>query len=325
MKKRKESCLVTGATGYIGRHICRRLLSEGCLVSVISRDKKRISDIYADDSDIKVYEMDITDTCRMDNINSSFDYIIHCAAVTRSDIMISNPVEVADGIVIGTRNVLELAKKCEAKSVVYISSMEVYGKLKDTGEPVTEDVLGDIDILSARSCYPLGKRMAEQYCYGYYSQYGVPVKIARLAQTFGKGTDKNDTRVFMQFAKAAKYGKDIVLKTAGMSYGNYCGIEDTVEGILLILRKGENGQAYNVVNEANTMRIRDMAELVAGGLSCAEDKQHGISVICDIEDNTKTGYAPDTELRLSSEKLRGLGWKPEKMLIQMYRDILEEL
>ena len=87
MKKRKESCLVTGATGYIGRHICRRLLSEGCLVSVISRDKKRISDIYADDSDIKVYEMDITDTCRMDNINSSFDYIIHCAAVTRSDIM----------------------------------------------------------------------------------------------------------------------------------------------------------------------------------------------------------------------------------------------
>ena len=325
MKKVKERYLVTGATGYVGRHICRRLLAEGHVVSVIARDKKRISDIEDSGINGKVYETDITDTCGMENVGGTFDYIIHCAAVTRSDIMISNPVEVADGIVIGTRNVLELAKRCGTKSVVYISSMEVYGKVKDTGKPVTENILGDVDILSARSCYPLGKRMAEQYCYGYYAQYKVPVKIARLAQTFGKGTDKNDTRVFMQFAKAAKYGKDTVLKTRGMSYGNYCGIEDTVEGILVILREGEDGQAYNVVNEDNTMRIRDMAELVAGSLPRVEDGQDGIRVIYDIEDNSKTGYAPDTELRLSSEKLRGLGWKPEKKLIQMYRDILEEL
>lgn len=321
--KKKENYLITGATGYVGKQICNRLLSDGHMVSVIARDKKRISDM--EDLGIKVYESDITDTYGMENVNGPFDYIIHCAAVTRSDIMISSPVQVADGIVIGTKNVLEVAKRSGVKSVVYISSMEVYGKVKNIGKLITEDILGDVDILSARSCYPLGKRMAEQYCYGYYSQYGVPVKIARLSQTFGKGTDKNDTRVFMQFAKAAKYGKDIVLKTSGMSYGNYCGIEDTVEGILLILRAGENGQAYNVVNEANTMRIRDMAELVAGNLSCSENGQGRINVIYDIEDNSKTGYAPDTELRLSSEKLRGLGWKPGKKLIQMYRDILEEL
>lgn len=332
MNESKGHYLVTGASGYVGKQICLRLLSDGCRVSVIARDKKRMAYMdgmshSADVShhDIKIYETDITDAGNMEEINDTFDYIIHCAAITRSDIMISNPVEVADGIVLGTRNVLELARRCGVKSIVYISSMEVYGRVKDSGKPVTEDVSGDVDILSARSCYPMGKRMAEQYCYGYYSQYKVPVKIARLAQTFGKGIDKEDTRVFMQFAKAAKYGKDIVLKTEGMSYGNYCGIEDTVEGILLILRKGEDGQAYNIVNEANTMRIREMAELVAGNLSSGHAGHDGISVIYDIEDNGKTGYAPETELKLSSEKLRGLGWRPRKKLIQMYMDILEEL
>jgi nucleoside-diphosphate-sugar epimerase len=146
------------------------------------------------------------------------------------------------------------------------------------------------------------------------------VKVARLAQTFGIGARMDDNRVYMQFARAAYENKDIVLKTQGLSVGNYCAADDAVNAIFTILEKGVDGEIYNVVNEENTMCIRDMAELVASEIA------HGkISVVVETEDSGKTGYAADTALRMSGEKLRHLGWKPTKNLVQMYRDLVTEL
>lgn len=108
--------------------------------------------------------------------------------------------------------------------------------------------------------------MAENICYSYFREYGVPVKIARLAQTFGRGVRDSDKRVFAQFARAVRANRDIVLHTAGQSMGNYCGINDTVTGILTILMQGQDGEAYNVVNEENTMTILQMAGVVADGI-----------------------------------------------------------
>jgi nucleoside-diphosphate-sugar epimerase len=146
------------------------------------------------------------------------------------------------------------------------------------------------------------------------------VKVARLAQTFGEGVRPDDNRVYMQFARAAYEGRDIVLKTQGLSVGNYCAADDAVNAIFTILEKGADGETYNVVNEENTMCIRDMAQLVASEIA------HGkIKVVVDTEDLGKTGYAADTALRMSGEKLRLLGWKPTKNLVQMYRDLVREL
>lgn len=204
------------------------------------------------------------------------------------------------------------------KSMVYLSSMEVYGKVADTGRLLKEDELGEISLESVRSCYSLGKRMAEHYCYLYNQEYHVPVKIARLAQVFGKGVHLEDHRVYMQFARAAYENRDIVLKTKGTSMGNYCASEDAVSAILLLLEKGTDGEVYNIVNEKNTMCIRDMAELVAHQI--AEDK---IKVKIEMEDPMKTGYAPETGLRLSGEKLKKMGWRPTKELEEMYQDVIE--
>lgn len=310
---------ITGASGYVGSMLAKRILSDGQALSVLVREPARLDqDIL---SKAEVFQADIMDSEALGRIAGRYDYIIHCAAPTRSAYMLSNPVEVAGAIVAGTENVLKLACRCGVRSMVYLSSMEVYGQIDcPDGKRVREDELGYIDVTDARSCYPLGKLMAEGLCHFYCAEYNVPVKIARLAQTFGRGIRLEDNRVFAQFASSVRDGSDIVLHTAGDSTGNYCSIDDTVEAILVILKKGEASEAYNVVNEANTMRIRDMAQLVAEKVA-----RGGIKVRYDIQDRACFGYAAATGLRLSGEKLRRLGWEARCSLEEMYLDMLENL
>ena len=332
LENRKTTYLITGATGYIGLQVARKLFASdvfnegGIKVILHCRNKEKYNIMYQD-----MYEKegvfplfsDITDIketiklCKQTACIDKIDYIIHCASNTTSSYMISNPVETIDGIVAGTKAVLELAKVENVKSMVYLSSMEVYGNIACTPDNrATEDMLGYIDILKPRSSYPLGKRMAEGYCAAYADEYGVPVKIARLAQTFGKGILPNENRSFAQFVRAAAEGRDIVLKTEGKSIGNSVSIEDALDAIFFLLENGENGQAYNVVNEKNTMSIKEMAELVAR--SIGKDK---MKVVIDVEDASKTGYAADTRLYMSGEKLRNLGWEAKKGIEEMFFDV----
>lgn len=326
---KNSTILITGATGFIGGLLVEELVAinklynNGIKLILPVRNLKKAQEKYHLDKDgnhsVTFIEASVEDI-RPEQLDMPIDYIIHCASVTTSSVMLSNPVEVADGIVLGTKKILEIARKKKIRSMVYLSSMEVYGTIDESSGLTTENMLGDVDIFSARSCYPLGKRMAEHYCYIYHKQYGVPVKIARLAQTFGYGISKDDNRVFAQFAKAVINNEDIVLHTKGLSMGNYCESKDAVSAIFTILEKGQDGEVYNVVNEENTMRICDMAKLVA------EKIAHGkIRIIYDIPDNNTYGYARDTKLRLSSGKLRSLGWKPTKNLEEMYRDLIEYL
>ena len=320
--------LITGITGFVGSLLAKHLMEqreykEGTLrILGLVRDEEKAKRVFADGDcqNLQFVMADLCDANTVLGISEPVDYIVHCAAATASAYMISNPVETADGIVLGTRNMLELAKQKNVKSMVYVSSMEVYGSVTDIGRPRAEEELGEVALNSPRSCYPLGKRMAEHYCHAFFREYGVPVKVARLAQTFGTGVRPEDNRVYMQFARAAVEGRDIVLKTRGRSYGNYCSSEDVIAALLVLLEKGSDGEAYNVVNEANTMRICEMAELVAEKVA-----QGHISVRIEVEDASKTGYAPDTELRLSGAKLRALGWEPTKTLAEMYRDIIKVL
>ena len=315
----KDSYLVTGATGYIGSMLVHKLLEEGEQVIALVRDAKKAKAMLPGKAEIIV--ADLTDQAAVRELEVDCDYILHCAAVTASAEMQSHPVEVVQSIVNGTQNVLDLARRVQVQSMVYVSSMEVYGRLDcSDGHRATEAEAGagEVDVLAARSCYPLGKRMAENLCAAYAAEYQVPVKIARLAQTFGRGVLPKDRRVFAQFAHAAIKGEDIVLHTAGKSMGNYCAIEDALEGLLAILKKGQHGEAYNVANEDNTMTIREMAELAAEVLSEGKSR-----VVVDIPPDNRYGYAADTGLRLSSDKLRGLGWGPTKDLRQMFLDMLE--
>jgi len=313
--------LITGATGYVGSMLVRHLHNQGEHVIALVRNLDKAREML---SGVELLQSDLTNSESVRSLAAvQCDNIVHCAAVTASAEMRRHPVEVMRSIVNATQNILELARRIQLRSMVYVSSMEVYGKLdcKD-GHRASEAEAGcgEIDLLAARSCYPLGKRTAENLCAAYSMEYQVPVKIARLAQTFGKGVLPSDKRVFAQFARAAVNGKDIVLHTEGRSMGNYCAIEDAVAGLMAILERGKNGEAYNVANEENTMSIREMAELAADVLSGGKSR-----VVMDIPPDNRYGYAADTGLRLSSEKLMALGWRPTKNLRQMFLDMVETM
>jgi nucleoside-diphosphate-sugar epimerase len=212
---------------------------------------------------------------------------------------------------------LRLAVEKKVKAFVYISSMEIYGQPKNEGKTAEKD-LGYVDIGTVRSCYPEGKRMCECLCTAYAAQYGVNVKSARLAQTFGAGVLPTENRVFAQFARSAVNGEDIVLHTTGESEGNYVYTADAVRAILLLLQKGEPGEAYNVANEESHITIRSMAELVASEIAGGK-----ISVVIDIpEDSASLGYAPPVKMQLDASKLMALGWKPTVGLADAYRRMI---
>lgn len=312
-----ERFLITGATGYIGSMLAKRILLSGHAVTVIVREPSRLNDDIL--SGTEVVHADITDREAVFRITEKYDFIIHCAAPTKSVYMRSNPVEVIDTIVNGTEHILNLAERCSARSVVYLSSMEVYGQIScPEGKKITENEMGYLDVANVRSCYPIAKIMAENLCHSYHAEYGVPVKIARLAQVFGRGVRPDDSRVFAQFANAVRTGTDIVLHTAGTSMGNYCDIDEAVDAVLFLLQNGVDSEAYNVVNEGNTMRICEMAELVAQKIAGGR-----IKVSYDIPKGNPFGYAADTGLKLSGEKLRKLGWEAKRGLEDMYRNMLD--
>lgn len=324
-----KTWFITGASGMIGGLLVKALLETeeykaGAIsIVVLVRDRRSFERDYSDYDMSHVFIMESDIRTFHDGelpYQGPVDYLIHCAAPTASDYMVENPVETADSIVSGTKNMLEFARHKKVKSFLYLSSMEVYGVVEDIGRTRKEEELGYLPIDSVRSCYPLGKRMAEHYCYLYYKEYGLAVKVARPAQVFGSGVKQRDRRVFMQFAKAALNRSDIVLHTSGESMGNYCDSGDAVRALFLILEKGKNGEVYNVVNEENTMRIREMAELVAERIA-----EGTIKVVYETEKRRQAKYAPDTALRLSGQKLRGLGWRPEKSLEDMYRDVIKDI
>lgn len=321
-----KNIFITGATGLIGSALTRTLctvnrihnLKIGICIFVI--DKKEALDLFGElieRENIKIIEGDIRNKIKTDD---SIDYIIHTAAITNSKTMVTNPVETIITSINGTKNILDFAKEKNIKSLVYLSSMEAYGIPNAENEYIHEKDYGYIDFLNVRSCYPESKRMAECLCSCYCSQYGVPVKIARLAQTFGAGISPKENRVFAQFARSHINGKDIVLHTDGDSIGNYCYTAECVSALFFILLNGKDGEAYNVTNEKTIITIRDMAQMIAN----MSDKK--IKVVFDIpKDSLKYGYAPTVKMRLSADKLTKLGWKAKITLPEMYKRLIKSM
>lgn len=312
-KFQNKSILVTGGTGLVGSLLVRFFVHIGANVYAVIRNLEKAAMVYENDlKKIHVIQGDITERDWIEEIDTDIDYVFHCAAVTTSKTMISKPVETIVTAIDGTRNLLDFSVKHHVKGFIYVSSMEVYGTLPE-GELATEDKLGYINNLAVRSNYPESKRMCENLCIAYESEYGLNVKIARLAQTFGAGILPWDGRVFAQFVISVINGEDIVLHTKGVSEGNYCYSRDMLMGLFTILFKGESGEAYNVVNESTHTTIVGMAQMVAHEIGHDQ-----IKVVFDIPESNKYGYAADTHLRLSGTKLEALGWKPTVDLKHMY-------
>lgn len=316
------SIVVTGATGLIGSILIKSLIKYGNIqVYACCRDENKFNSVFKDyksDFLIPVY----SDISSLDLSNISYDYVVHCASITDSKTFVEKPVETINIAIDGTRNLLSQCLQKKIKGFLYLSSLEVYGSFdSDSIKNVRESDFGFIDCMSIRSSYSEGKRMVENICKSYQVQYNLPIKIARLCQTFGAGVSYTDNRVFAQFARAAIEEKDIVLKTKGDTVRNYCYITDAVSGILTILAKGQIGEAYNIANMQTTISISNMAEMV-----CDKFGGNKIKLVFDIvEDVTKLGYNPTVKIQLDSKKLSNLGWKPIVTLEEMFSRLIKYL
>jgi nucleoside-diphosphate-sugar epimerase len=293
--------LITGATGLVGAALIRCLLALNRGIEIVApvRDLAKAKAMFAE-TPVRLVECDIVEY-DYDSIGG-VDYVVHCAAPTASKHFIEYPVETANVIYKATEKLLHFCAKHSVKGFLFVSSMEVYGTVSGK-EMVTEDMQGYLNPMDVRSSYPMAKRMAENLCCLYASEYGVNATIARLSQTTGAGVAKNDLRAITQFVRCAVDGKDIVLHTEGVSARPYCYTTDAVSAFLYILLRGEKGQAYNVANEETYTSIRALVERVKALLND--------TINISVEIDNSQGYAPESFLPLSTGKLQSLGWMPQ--------------
>lgn len=322
---RGKKIAVTGATGLIGRLTVLSLLAAdrayGLDLEVLAvvRNREKAEKLFAGLD--RQPQLVVTDILAPMPKETRADFLIHGASITASKMMVEQPVETITTTIDGTRNMMEFAARCQMEGAVYLSSMEAYGTVPDGCGEVREADLGYIDPLNVRSSYSEGKRMAECLCASYASEYGVPVKIARLAATFGAGIDPGENRVFAQFARSVLGGEDIVLHTKGEKANCYCYTTDAVSGLLTLLLEGEAGQAYNIANMETFCSIREMAEIFIDAGKKKESR-----LVFDIpEDAASLGYAPTSVMKLNSEKMMQLGWKPQVNMSSMASRLMQSM
>lgn len=322
-----STVLVTGSTGLIGSLFVRGLLAWNdangghIRVLALARNRRKAQTLFAQLLQRPDLQLVIGDTANLPEIGEPVDWISHGASMTSSAAFAKTPVEVSLTELSGMRNLLELAREKEVRGMAYLSSLEVYGDVPQEHGDVREDYCGPLDRFVPRNSYPVAKRMCESLAVSYASEYGVPVKIVRLAQTFGAGIDPADARVFAYLARCAKTGDNIVLRTEGTGCRCYCYTTDAIEGISTVLAKGNPGEAYNVSNPATYCSVREMAAMVAQVYGGGKTQ-----VVFDIPaDVSAYGFAAPSYVKLNSDKAMALGWKPRFDLRQMYGRLIASL
>ena len=317
-----KSIMITGITGLIGKNIATEIINYnkdlshkpvrivGCV-----RNTGKAERIF--DKDIPYLSYVVGDIRQIDLPQSiSVDYIIHTASQTSSKGFVENPLETIDVALRGTEKLLEYAKTQPIKKFIYLSTMEVYGTFLDDSK-VDESFPAHIDTMNPRACYPESKRMCESMCASYSSQYGIPVAVLRLTQTFGRGVEYNDGRVFAEFARCAIENRDIVLLTKGLTKRNYLDVRDAVRAIMMVMSQDETCAVYNVANESTYCSIMEMAHLVADEVCSGK-----ISVIVNEDSSNEWGFAPTLHMNLDVTKLRSRGWKPQFSLRETFSDMI---
>ena len=311
--------LITGATGLIGSCLVEVLMAhpgKGYHVYASGRSKERALRRfrkYADDAAFHFLPHDVTlplqgDVC--------FQYVIHAASNASPNFFTDRPVEVIKANINGVSNLMDYGLRHGLRRFLFVSSGEVYGE--GDGRVFTEDYSGYVDCMSPRSCYPASKRAAESLCVAYAKEYGVEVVIARPSHTYGPHFTESDNRVYAQFLRNVLRGEDIVMKSTGGQFRSWCYVVDCVAGLLHILLKGKNGQAYNIADGGSNISIRELAEMIAE----IGEKKVVMGISSDVE---KAGYNVVAKSVFCTEKLKGLGWSllDESMMGKMERVIKE--
>ena len=253
----RKRILVTGGAGFIGSHLCRRLVAEEndvlCVDNFFTGTRDNIADLL-DNPRFEMMRHDVTFPLfvEVDEI-----YNLACPASPVHDQ--NDPVQTTKTSVHGAINMLGLAKRIRAK-ILQASTSEVYGD--PTQHPQTEEYWGNVNPIGPRACYDEGKRCAETLFFDYQRQHNLEIKVARIFNTYGPYMHPNDGRVVSNFVMQALRGEPITLYGDGLQTRSFCYVSDLVDGLIRLMKSAKNICGPINLGNPNEFTIRQLAESV---------------------------------------------------------------
>ncbi len=307
--------IVTGGAGFIGSHLCKRLLDEGneviCIDNFYTGSKSNVIDLL-DNKNFEIIRHDIIDPIRLEA-----DQIYNFACPASPVHYQHNPVDTMRTNVVGTMNMLNIAKKSGA-TMLQASTSEVYGD--PMVHPQVESYLGNVNPIGVRSCYDEGKRAAETLMMDYKRMYNVDSKIVRIFNTYGPNMSEFDGRVVSNFIMQALEDEPITIYGDGSQTRSFCYVDDLVEAIIRMMIKRDFTGPVNLGNP-HEYTIKEIAEMI----------------IVLTNSNSEIEYHPlpqddprqrKPDITLAAERLV---WKPTveleeglKLTIEYFRDVIKK-
>ena len=251
-----KNILVTGGAGFIGSHLCERLLKEGhhviCLDNFFTGSRKNIEHL-TDNKEFELIRHDIVEPILLE-----VEQIYNLACPASPVHYQYNAIKTIKTSVLGVTNMLGLAKRAKAR-ILQASTSEVYGD--PILHPQREDYWGNVNPIGIRSCYDEGKRVAETLMMDYHRQHNVDIKIVRIFNTYGPRMAENDGRVVSNFIVQALKGEDITIYGDGTQTRSFCYVDDLVNGMMTLMNKENFTGPVNIGNDGE-YTIKELAEMI---------------------------------------------------------------
>jgi UDP-glucuronate decarboxylase len=297
--KTAKRILVSGGAGFLGSHLCERLLERGdevlCVDNFFSSTRQNVAHLL-DNHRMELLRHDVTFPLYVES-----DEIFNLACPASPVHYQFDPVQTTKTNVIGAINMLGLAKRLKVK-ILQASTSEVYGD--PIVHPQTEEYWGNVNTIGRRSCYDEGKRCAETLFFDYRRQHKIPIKVVRIFNTYGPRMHPNDGRVVSNFIVQALQGHDITIFGDGSQTRSFCYVDDLIDGMLRMMNTPPEVTGPINIGNPGEFTIRELAELVIE-LTASKSKL----IFEDLPSDDPRQRRPDI-----SKAKAVLGWEPKTQL-----------
>lgn len=292
--------VITGAAGFLGSHLTKRLLGEGHSVVALDNLSTGTLNNLASLSNHPYFQFIKHDIVRPLNIEGEVDFVCNLACPASPVHYFKIPLATLEVSAVGTKNMLELARDKKAR-FFHTSTSEVYGD--PLVHPQPESYFGNVDPYCQRSCYDEGKRYAEALIYAYRDQFNLNTGVVRIFNTYGPFMQPNDGRVVSTFIRQALAGEDITVQSDGRQTRSFCYVDDMIEGLHRMIHSQESGP-INVGNPGE-FTILQLAELIIKMTGSASKIIHTAPAPSDPKQRrpdialakTKLGWGVQVELK----------------------------